>query len=231
MKKILLALGASLAFTHVSSAITIDFEDIQAGTIVDDEYNILGATISAFNFSNGLDLAVVFDTNNPTGGDTDLGGPFTAGPGNNLGSISPGNVLIIQENDNCDDSSCTTPDEEGSRPAGQFVIEFDVAVRLDSIDFFDIELPEAGPTDDNLISLFDSSGSLIDLLFHTPETGGDNQWMRSIFGVEDVSRIEINMGGSGAIDNITYTQTPVPVPGALILFVSALGGFGFMRKR
>ncbi|MFK8031117.1 MAG: PEP-CTERM sorting domain-containing protein [Gammaproteobacteria bacterium] len=229
MKKLLLALGASLAFTQVSSAITIDFEDIQAGTIVDDEYNILGATISAFNFDNGLNLAVAFDTNNPTGGDDDLGSPFVPGPGNDLGNISPGNVLIIQENDNCDALTCSEPDDEGSRPAGQFVIEFEVAINLESIDFFDIELPESGPTDDNLIQLFNANGDLIDLLFYTPETGGDNQWVRSFFDVEGVSRIEINMGGSGAIDNITYSQ--VPVPGALILFASALGGFGFMRKR
>ncbi len=229
MKKLLLALGAALTLTPVSHAITIDFDDIQAGTIVDNEYNFLGATISAFNFDNGLDLAVTFDTENPTGGDYDLGGPFTAGPGNNLGSISPGNVLIIQENNNCDETSCVTPDDEGSRPGGQFVIEFDTAVRLDSIDFFDIELAESGPSDDNLISLFDASGSLIDLLFHTPDTGGDNQWVRSFFGVEGVSRIEINMGGSGAIDNISYA--PVPVPGALVLLMSAIGGMGFLRKR
>ncbi|MEM7083904.1 MAG: VPLPA-CTERM sorting domain-containing protein [Pseudomonadota bacterium] len=229
MKNFLLALGAAFALSPVSFAITIDFEDIQAGTIVDNEYNILGATISAFNFDNGLDLAVVFDTENPTGGDYDLGGPFTPGPGNDLGMLSPGNVLIIQENDNCDAFSCTTPDDEGSRPAGQFVIEFDTAVRLDSIDFFDVEFSESGPSENNRIRLYDIDGDLIDLLLYTPDTGGDNQWVRSFFGIDGVSRIEINMGGSGAIDNITYA--PVPVPGALLLMLSALGGLGFMRKR
>lgn len=229
MNKILLALGATLAFTQVSSAITIDFEDVSAGTIVDDEYNPIGIHISAFNFDNGLDLAVVFDTNHPTGGDHDLGGPFMPGPGNNLGSISPGNVLIIQENDNCNDESCATPDDEGSRPAGQFVFEFDTGVTLESIDFFDVELPESGPGEDNRIFLYGTDGALMDLFFHTPETGGDNQWARAFFNVEGVSRIEINMGGSGAIDNITYSQ--VPVPGALPLLLSALAGFGFMRKR
>lgn len=225
----ILALAAAVALAPNAAALVIDFEGLGAGTIVDNEYADLGITISALNFDNNLDLAVVFDTNNPTGGDSDLGGPFTAGPDNNLGSIAPGNVLIIQENDNCNALTCTTPDDEGSRPGGQFTFEFDQAVTLNSIDFFDVELPEAGPGEDNRISLFDINGGLIALNFFTPDTGGDNQWARTFFGVEGVARIVINMGGSGAIDNIDVTV--VPVPAALPLFLTALGGLGFMRKR
>ena len=224
-----LALLASLAVAQSSAAFIIDFEDLAAGTIVDDEYSAQGVTISALNFSNNLDLAVVFDSNNPTGGDGDLGGPFTPGPDNPFGSIAPGNILVIQEDGDCDAFTCTTPDDEGSRPAGQFIIEFDQAVTLNSIDFFDVELPESGPTDDNRISLFDINNDLIALDFFTPDTGGDNQWDRAVFDVSGVSRIVINMGGSGAIDNINVTV--VPVPAALPLFLAALSALGFMRKR
>ena len=229
MNRSILALAAAAAFAPNAAALVIDFEGLAAGTIVDNEYSDLGIMISALNFDNDLDLAVVFDTNNPTGGDTDLGSPFAPGPGNNLGSLSPGNVLVIQENDNCNSLSCTTPDDEGSRPGGQFTIEFDQAVTLNSIDFFDVEIEESGPTDDNRISLFDINDNLIALDFFTPDTGGDNQWARALFGVDGVARIEINMGGSGAIDNIDVTV--VPLPAALPLFVAALGGLGFMRKR
>ncbi|MFK8015765.1 MAG: PEP-CTERM sorting domain-containing protein [Gammaproteobacteria bacterium] len=224
-----MALVATLAIAKSSAAYVIDFEDLSAGTIVDNEYSAQGVVISALNFDNNLDLAVIFDTENPTGGDHDLGGPFTAGPDNDLGSIAPGNVLILQENDNCDALSCTTPDDEGSRPGGQFIIEFDQAVSLNSIDFFDVEVLETDPAESNRISLFDANGDLIALDFFTPNTGGDNQWARAFFGVDGVSRIEINMGGSGAIDNIDVTV--VPVPAALPLFLAALGGLGFMRKR
>lgn len=119
--------------------------------------------------------------------------------------------------------------DEGSRPGGQFIFEFDQAVTLNSIDFFDVEVQESGPTDDNRISLYDINDNLIALDFFTPDTGGDNQWAQALFGVEGVSRIEINMGGSGAIDNIDVTV--IPVPAALPLFLTALGGLGFMRKR
>lgn len=229
MIKHILALSALFVFAQHASALTIDFEDVQAGTIVDDEYAALGITFGAINLDNGLDLAVVFDTNHPTGGDHDLGAPFMPGPGNTLGSIDPGNVLILQENsDSCDANTCTDPDDEGSRPAGQFIIEFDTAITLQSIDFFDVETLESDATDANRITLFDSNGDEIQLDFFTPDTGGDNQWIRTMFGVENVSRIVIAMGGSGAIDNIQYA---VPLPAGLPLILSALAGLGLMRRR
>jgi len=226
MKIKLLACAAALAIAQSSAALVIDFNDLTAGTIVDDEYSAQGVLISALNFDNDLNLAVVFDTDNPTGGDSDLGSPFM---NDTLGALSPGNVLILQENDNCDDFTCTTPDDEGSRPAGQFIIEFDQAVSLNSIDFFDVEVLETDPLESTRIALFDSNGDMIDLDFFTPDTGGDNRWERAFFGVDGVSRIEINLGGSGAISNIDVTV--VPVPAALPLFLAALGGLGFMRKR
>ena len=106
---------AALSLGSANAAV-IDFENFAAGTIMDTEYVMLGVVaISAVNLRGGPDLAVVFDSTNPTGGDTDLGGPFS---NLTLGSSSPGNLLIIQENDNCDEFTCQVPDDEGSRRAG-----------------------------------------------------------------------------------------------------------------
>lgn len=227
MKRLLPALLVLFA-AHSASAELLDFESFAAGTIMDNDYGSLGVTIAVVNVGGGPDLGVVFDTNNPTGGDSDLAGPFAPGPNNTLGDISPGHVLIIQENDNCDALSCSTPDDEGSRAAGSIHIEFGGLVNLNSIDFFDIEIEESGPGDDNRIILFDANGLAMNLDFFTPDTGGNNRWDQVLFSVSGVSALQINMGGSGAIDNISYTV--VPVPAALLLFSGALAALGFTRR-
>ena len=219
-------LAASTLLSTAANATVLDFEGYLAGTIMDSEYNALGISISAVNLSSGPDLAVVFDSNNPTGGDFDLAGPF----GNTtLGSISPGNLLILQENDDCDAHICATPDDEGSRPAGQLIINFSDSVLLESIDFFDVEDVEATPQ--HAIELYDLQNNLISNLFFVPDTGGDNMWAQVLFNTAGVSTIVINMGGSGAIDNITFTQQVVPVPPALPLFLTALASMGFAKRR
>ena len=216
-----LALASSTA-----SAIVVGFDEFDAGTIIDDEYAAGpgpgGVFISAENFNNSLDVAVVFDTNNVTGGDVDLAAPFLL---LNEVPLSPGNVLIIQENGPCSELSCDVPDDEGGRPAGTFTLEFVAPVILESIDFFDIEEEESMGS----IRLFDSQGAMLPGMFAVPNTGGDNTWGRVTFSVTGVSRVEIDMGGSGAIDNITFSV--VPVPAAAWLFGSGLGLLVVVRRR
>jgi len=206
-----------------ASAAVIDFEGFTAGLIIDNEYAAgpSGAIISAVNFNNDLDVAVIFDSGNITGGDFDLGAPFMRGED----VLDPGNILIIQENGPCSETACETPDDEGGRDAGRFIIEFNSLVILESIDFFDIEEPESMGS----IQLFDGNGQLLPDMFAVPDTGGDNTWDQEIFNVAGVKRVEILMGGSGAIDNITYSV--VPVPAAVWLFGSALGLLGWVRRK
>ncbi len=228
MKRTIPALLVLLGAQSASAAL-LDFEGFAAGTIIDDEYSALGVTISVTNVGGGPDLGVIFDTANPTGGDDDLAGPFMPAPGSGLDILDPGNVLIIQENDDCDGLTCTEPDDEGSRAAGSIYIDFGGLVTLESIDFFDIQMSEAGPGEENRITLFDANGIALGLDFFTPDTGGDNRWDQVLFNVSGVSAVQINMGGSGAIDNIAYS--PVPVPAAFVLFAGALAGLGFTRRQ
>jgi hypothetical protein len=225
LKKYLLA-GVVLCAEASVHAAVIDFEGYAPGTIIDNEY-APAVTLHTINLGGGPDAGVVFDTGNPTGGDSDLGAPFsnTSGlPSNYM----PGNVLIIQENHTCDTLTCTNPDDEGSRRAGTFYFDFSSSITLNSIDFFDIESAENGTTENNAIKLFDAADNLIST-FHTPYTGGDNTWDQLVFDVSGVKRIELNMGGSGAIDNIAYTV--IPVPAAAWLFASGLVALSGIARR
>ncbi|NET40466.1 SdrD B-like domain-containing protein [Okeania sp. SIO2B3] len=116
----------------------IDFETdgegnaLAAGTIIDDEYQNLGVTISATEFG-----AMIFDSANPTGGDPDLA------------TDSEGNILIISE-----DGDSSDPDDN----AGGGVITFDLdnPIELNSINFVDIE--ETGGE----VRTIDVDGNIID---------------------------------------------------------------------
>lgn len=260
-KKLTLALvGAALLAAAPAQAGVIDFEvdgsgaAILLGDVINTQYAAgifgappgIGATFSAINPNRSHDFLVAFDTDNPTGGDSDLAGPFLPGNNNTTGegALSPGNVLIIQENtDSCTPdgnggyTNCSDPDDEGRRPAGTISVVFTDAVSLVSMDLFDIELLENGMTENNRIRLYsDAAKTLpINIDFFTPAMGSgnaaNNKWDRVMFGVDDVMAIDINFNGSGALDNIVFDYgVPVPAPGALILLGLGMLGLGMTRR-
>lgn len=221
MKKFLFAYALVYCFSPLANAVVIDFDDLATGTIVDSEYAPL-LNVSVKNRGGAPDAGVIFDTPHPTRGDTDLGGPFDTNNPALPDNYTARNVLIIHETHNCNADSCDNPDDEGSRRAGTFFFDFESVIALESIDFFDIETAENGKSDNNAIKLFDAvDNEIMADTFYTPDTGGDNMWDRFVFDVEGVKRIELNMGGSGAIDNITFSV--VPIPAAVWLF-----GTGFI---
>ena len=228
MKKTLLT-SALICSCSLANAAVIDFEGLLAGTIVDDEY-APDLTVNVDNRGGGPDVGVVFDTLNPTGRDYDLGGPFDSNNPLLADNYTAGNVLIIHETHNCDSNFCSNPDDEGSRPAGTFFFDFSSAVTLQSIDFFDVETAENGSGPNNSIRLFDAADNeIMPGTFFTPDTGGDNMWDQLVFNVDGVKRIELNLGGSGAIDNITYSV--IPIPSAIWLFATGLIGLAALARR
>ncbi|MEM9102511.1 MAG: putative Ig domain-containing protein [Pseudomonadota bacterium] len=185
-----------ISFSYIQ---VIDFEGIFPGEIIDDEYEFLGLTISAENFSNGPDLAVLFDSFAPTGGDDDLGAPFLFEQ--KLPNY-PGNILIIQENANgCNGVYCDEPDDEGSRPGGRFTFEFESPVNFLNIDVFDIEYEE-GNNSNNQVIFYDENNSIISQS-KLPNTG-DNGWNAMSFDVDGVSTMTIDLPGSGALDKLVF---------------------------
>ncbi|MGI9291139.1 MAG: VPLPA-CTERM sorting domain-containing protein [Gammaproteobacteria bacterium] len=238
MRVISFGLIATAAFTFAgsASAFVLDFEggDFISGRIVDDQYSLTpqGANISAVNLKAGPDLAVIFDTGFTNGTDEDLASPFSS-PNPQLDqAFDPGNVLIIQERNNCDVNAglCDVADDQAGRRTGEIEFVFNQAVTMQSVDFFDVEFNENDNDPDSQVRLFDINDvEILPNTFFVPNTGGDNQWNQLVFGdVGGVKRMVVEFNGSGALDNVAY----VPIPASVWLLGSALGAlFGWKRRR
>ncbi len=237
--------AACLVTVPAQAAVIVDFETFggtvfQHGTVVTNQYDSAlygNLEISADNINRSdPDYAVAFDTTTPRNQttDDDLLAPFSNSAG--LGVSNPGNILIIQENKpGCAAGLCSDPDDEGRRPAGHLLFEWDAPVNLISLDFFDIENKVGGDDENNKvpgseIRFLDALGNDLFANSFVPGTGGDNTWDRLTFsGISGIYGLEINLFGSGAVDNLQYSV--VPVPASVWLFGTALIGFiGYSRR-
>lgn len=211
-----------------ASADTLDFSDLSHGDIVAEQYASMGVHISAVNPNRPHDLAGIFDTAETGTSDGDLEDPWSLG--NISLSTELGNVLIIQENDNGD------PDDEGSRPAGQLIFDFDNEATSMGFDIVDVE---SSTTEASSIDFYLNGGLVESISFTEFEAGGTHD-NAALFGNNSINRIGeftvdsgydraiFNFGGSMGIDNIIFNG--VPTPGSLALL--GLGAtIGLRRKR
>jgi hypothetical protein len=217
-----LAGGASVA-----SADLLDFSDLAHGDIVAEQYASMGVHISAINPNRPIDIAMIFDTTSTGSSDDDLEDPWSMG--NIPLSTELGNVLILQENDDLD------PDDEGSRPAGSIIFDFDVVATSFGFDIIDVE----SATLEHSTLEFYIGGALAESIdFDEFEAGGSHD-NGAIYGNNSINRISefevaggfdrviFNFGGSMAIDNIAFTS--IPAPGSLALL--GLGAAAAVRRR
>ncbi|WP_299041449.1 tandem-95 repeat protein [uncultured Tateyamaria sp.] len=154
----------------------IDFNNLAAGTVVDNEFSAQGVTISA---QGGSNQAMIFDTAHPTGGDNDL-------ETSNLNG-----ALIISE-----DGDSSDPDDNGS--GGRINFDFDDPSSINRLTFLDIE-------EGARVWFYDAEGHLIESVdVHATDNNG-----QSIvdFDVDGVSRMQVQLHGSGAIDNLVFDTT------------------------
>jgi hypothetical protein len=181
----------------------IDFEAFNTGDIVSEIFitdpfenaQVSGITMK-FPDNN---VAMIFDSSNPTGTDFDLGTPneIYGGPGIGNGGASNdsalGNVLILSEDLNAND-----PDDIFEVGAS-FVFDFsaNANVTLNAFDILDVE-ESSNPT---IVNLYDGANNL--LLMKEVTAGGDNSKTTvDLEGTASVAFMEIIMNSSGAIDNI-----------------------------
>ncbi len=200
--------------------ITFDNPNLAAGTITNQLYTDansgpIGVVGRNPNFP-GVNAAMIFDSDNPYSGDLDLGTPNEdfGGPGVGVGgdmgsphenNTSLGKFLIVSE-----DLNPNQPND--LRGMGEFDLDFSAIgpVTVHSMTIVDVEGKEGAP----IVNFYDGGNSLISSVALT--TVGDNGVENVSFGaVSGVVKMEIHLGGSGAVDNICIElpQTPPPPPG------------------
>lgn len=221
------AIAATALFTAsgaLAAPVLIDFEGESAGTIIDSEFAPLLTVSTSSNGSN--DHAVVFDTDNPTGNDGDLGAPFDNPFTGETETFEPGNVLIISEDARgvtCGALTCTPADDEAG--GGTITFTFNQEVTFLGVDVFDVS--DGGATFS--IDFYGVGGLLMTEVFSSGI--GDNEFDSYLTQLAGVIEIVFNFGGSGAIDNILFETSEVPIPAALPLLLSGLAGLSFASRR
>jgi hypothetical protein len=219
----LIAAAIFLVLSHPAGATVIDFSGIPAGSVLGGPVGgdpvpaapFAEFTISCINNGGGPNSAIVFDSQNPTGDDADLGTPNIdfGGPGVGIGGtsgapgendITYGNLLIIAENvvDANGDGLVDDPDDEAG--GGVIVIDFEQAVVVMSVVLVDIDGDEAAT-----IRLYDSTGILATI----PAQSLGNNSIQTLYGGghTGVYRMEIELSSSGAVGEIEYVLDTTPV--------------------
>ena len=182
---------------------------LQAGMVLNEQYAAWGVHISAVNNRrNHPSEALIFESSNPSGGDTDLGTPNQSfgGPGIGKGGSSVegkndqalGNLVIIAENmdDNDGDGMVDNPDDEAA--GGQLIFKFDQKVTITELVLVDIDENERGAI--IVATSGDKNGMEIPL-----KGLGDN----SVVHLENanwtgIDRFEIRFPGSGGVASLSF---------------------------
>lgn len=218
------AAAAGLILAALAHALTMDFDRdargnaILKGQFIDEEYADWGVHIRARNYARPFDAAIAFDSLNPTGGDGDLRTDSNRYGLNN--DRERGMVMILAENikDSNKDGYVDNPDDEGSRPAGYFDFVFDMVINAGSLVMLDVDnRNEPGSV------RFYRNGSLLGQSFDFVALG-DNSIQTLGWSGFEYDKMRINLGGSGAVAEVT--ANPIPEPVTVVLVTAAVAAVG-----
>lgn len=156
----------------------IDFEGFPAGDIASGVVTTANiVTIEGVRDGEPSNQAMIFNTDNPTGGDDDL-------------SAGTGNVLIISE-----DGDQLDPDDNDG--GGELIFSFDDPISVESLDIIDNE------EDGSEIVFLYEDGTTASAALPTLQDGELRTLQFSLWGV---TGLIVKFKGSGAVDNISFSQ-------------------------
>jgi hypothetical protein len=210
----ILLLTTSVNTQAVPVEAVIDFEGIPPGTIVDELYSgygISGAPVEGkvivfgFNpdFAAFTNTAMIFDATCPPGNVP----ADCSGGDSDLFNMSFGNTLIISEDLDSDDPD--DADVVGAKFGFEYTQLGDGSgAYIESLEVQDVEEEE---TEDARMYFYEGGlgGTLVGSV-DIPETGDGNSLVVPI-GVGNVDAIEIDLQGSGTINNIRLFAEPTAV--------------------
>ncbi len=166
------------------------------------------------NTGGGPDVAIVFDSANPTGGDVDLGTPNEdfGGPGMGVGgesgaagenSVALGNLLIVAEDDIDANGDGLVDDPDDEAGGGIIKLDFDGPTDVLSLQIVDIEESNQG-----FVLAYDGANQVI---ANVPmQMLGDNSVQRLDINAVGVRRLEVVFPGSGAVSDIDLCLPDLP---------------------
>ena len=162
----------------VEFEVDADGNALSAGTLVNGALQFDGVVFEAIraqDTDNVFDDGMIFDSDNPTGGDQDLG-------------VGTGNVLIISE-----DGDQSDPDDN---IGGMIVATLDNPSIMKSLRAVDTE--EGGT-----IELIDANGVTLSTVT-IPSIGDGETAVVDLGDVADVKTVKVTLNGSGAIDDFCF---------------------------
>ncbi len=221
-----LVLNSGVAVGEVE---VINFAELPAGTIVSEVYGSGGSgPIRIFGLNPRIgettNAAVIFDSANPTGEDSDLGAPNETfeideqpGPGVGVAGIKgaqfenatpQGKLLIIAEDlvDADGDGLVDDPDDMAHR-ANLFTMDFSAVgtVIMHRMTLIDVETGEGRP----YAKLFDAGDRELRSV-NLPVTGDNGVTLVDFGPTPGVSKMAVSLGGSGAISSFRFEVAAPP---------------------
>lgn len=180
-----------------------DFEEFEAGDTPTELENII---LSLTGQAPGHGPLMIFDSSNPTGGDSDLGSPNHTCPGGGPGVGTGGEVGMPGEN--CEalgkiliisqDGNSNDPNDSDS--GGMIDFTFDCPVQIEEVWLMDIDTTETAD-----IKLYDAEMNMIGSPINSGSLGNNSLEKISVM-VEDVKLMRITMSSSGAIAKVLYNK-------------------------
>lgn len=222
-----LALCLAVGFVITANAEVVDFSEFAPGTVIAGTLPqggeapgtvIPGMTISVYNDGNGPHSAIVFDSENPTGGDWDLGTPNETcdppGPGRGVGGevgqpgencVPQGNILIIAEDlgDSDQDNIVDDPDDEAG--GGHITFEFDESLIIEYVILLDIDNETAS------IDIIEGPRPGMDIVRVTidaSDLGNNSIQTLDLASFGPVGGMQINCSSSAGIPGFAYEHPP-----------------------
>jgi hypothetical protein len=188
---------------HPKPLLTLDFEAFPSGaeplmgTVLGEQWSGFGLHVSALSASrSGPDLAMLYDSAKPRYDDMEL---LTPGSGP-MNTEPRGSILVVAENDLDSDLDGVLDFPDSADLGGTVVFTFDREVYLYEIALIDIDAGQS-------TALRGFRGDELVHDFRIPDAGhnlGDNNLACLGFAAIPVSRLEIELGGSGGIAELSF---------------------------